>query len=123
MVIYSDNSATRGYVAAAVGTRPDETLGEIEYVEVATHAALLMTLESSEVDAVILDAESQPTGGLGVARQLKDELSQCPPLLLLLARDADSWLATWSGVDDTLGPAYHPTELTDSVIRLLRGRD
>lgn len=88
---------------------------DVEYIEVATHAAVMA---SGGVDLVILDAEATPAGGLGVARELTDELRYCPPLLVLIARSADAWLAAWSRADATLGPGYTPQELMDSVIRL-----
>lgn len=91
---------------------------DVEYIEVATHAAVVAVMASGGVDLVILDGEARPAGGLGVARQLTDELRHCPPLLVLIARSADAWLAAWSRADATLGPGYTPQELMDSVIRL-----
>ena len=34
--------------------------------------------------------EAWPTGGLGLAKQMKDELRDCPPVLVLIARRPDA---------------------------------
>ena len=47
----------------------------------------------------ILDGEAVPAGGLGICRQVKDEIYQCPPVLVLTGRPQDAWLATWSRAD------------------------
>lgn len=122
VVVYSDDSATRRHVITTVGCRPDSAVGPVEFVETATHAALLAVVAAGGIDLVVVDGEASPSGGLGLARQLKDELPQCPPLMALIARDADVWLAAWSGADVVLGPTYSSTELVDNVIRLLRHR-
>lgn len=120
VVVYSDNRVTRNRVVNAVGCRPDVHLGPVEFVEVATAGALMAVLDAGGIDLAILDGEATPVGGLGAARQLKDEVRQCPPLLAMIARDADRWLASWSRADATVGPHWGPTELADSVIGLLR---
>ena len=38
-------------------------------------------------------------GGLGLARQLKNEIFDCPPIIVLTGRPQDSWLAAWSQAD------------------------
>ena len=43
----------------------------------------------------VLDGEAVPAGGLGLARQVKDEIYGCPPVLVLIGRPQDSWLAAW----------------------------
>jgi DNA-binding response OmpR family regulator len=89
---------------------------------VATEAALLAVADAGGVDLFILDGEAVPAGGLGMARQLKDEIYRCPPILVLIARPQDAWLATWSRAD---GVAAHPINamaLAQSVAALLRKR-
>ena len=39
--------------------------------------------DAGGVDVVILDGEAQPTGGMGVSRQIKDEIDDCPPVILV----------------------------------------
>ena len=35
---------------------------------------------------LVLDGEAQPAGGMGMCRQLKDEIHRCPPVLVLIGR-------------------------------------
>ena len=53
-------------------------------------------MDTGAIDLAILDGEAVPAGGMGIARQLKDEIYQCPPVLVLTGRPQDAWLATWS---------------------------
>ena len=66
--------------------------------------------------------EAVPAGGMGIARQLKDEIYRCPPLLVLTGRVQDNWLATWSRADGVVSHPLDPIELAETVIRLLRSR-
>jgi DNA-binding response OmpR family regulator len=82
------------------------TIHEIK--EFATAAALRLYVDSKkQVDLFILDAEAVPEGGMGVCRQLKDEVFNCPPVLLITARSSDNWLATWSKAEATV---MHPID-------------
>jgi DNA-binding response OmpR family regulator len=74
------------------------------------------------VDAVVLDGEAWPTGGLGLAKQMKDELRDCPPVLSLIARRDDRWLATWSQSDAIVAHPIDAPELTEALADLLRRR-
>ena len=79
-------------------------------------------MDTGSIDLAILDGEAVPAGGLGIARQLKDEIFQCPPLLVLLGRPQDAWLATWSRADAAVSHPLDPLQLADVVLDLLRDR-
>ena len=79
-------------------------------------------LDAGTVDLAILDGEAVPVGGLGIARQLKDEIFDCPPVLVLTGRPEDAWLATWSRAEAAVPHPLDPMLLAETVIRLLRGR-
>ena len=49
-------------------------------VDLATAPAVMQQMVSGKTDLAILDGEASPSGGLGLAKQLKDELLQCPPI-------------------------------------------
>ncbi len=74
------------------------------------------------IDLVILDGESTPTGGLGIAKQLKDEIEHCPPVLVLTGRPDDAWLANWSRAEAAVSHPIDPIRLTEAVVGLLRNR-
>ena len=86
VVVYSDNVDTRQQIMLALGRRPSRELPEVEYTEVATEPMLIRTVDPGGFDLLILDGEASPAGGMGVCRQLKDELYKGPPILVVVAR-------------------------------------
>ncbi len=122
VLLYSDDSNTRASVKLALGTRPHPDLPEVEYVECATEPVVIATMDAGGVDLAILDGEAVPAGGMGIARQLKDEIFRCPPLLVLTGRPEDGWLATWSRADAAIPHPIDPLALAETVVRLLRTR-
>jgi DNA-binding response OmpR family regulator len=122
ILVYSDDADVRQQVILALGRRPHPDFPEAEYVEVATEPVVLQQLDAGSLDLVILDGEAVPAGGLGIAKQLKDEIYQCPPILVLTGRPQDAWLATWSRADGAVPHPLDPLQLAEAVTRLLRGR-
>ncbi|MEW2222350.1 hypothetical protein AB0939_24140 [Streptomyces sp. NPDC006990] len=122
VLVYSDNATTREQVRLAAGRRPATDVPEIRYVECATLPAVLSTLEELHVDACVLDGETAPAGGMGVCRQIKDEIFDCPPVLLLIGRPQDAWLATWSRAEAAVSHPVDPLALADALAGLLRDR-
>lgn len=57
---------------------------------------------------------------MGVARQLKDEVFNCPPILVITARKEDAWLATWSRAEANVLHPIDPFTLAETVADLLR---
>lgn len=122
ILVYSDDRSTRDQVKFALGRRVAADLPEIEVVECATHQAVTRMLDAGGIDLAILDGEAVPAGGMGVCRQIKDEVADCPPVLLLVARVADAWLGTWSRAEAVVPYPIDPVRLPDSVADLLRAR-
>lgn len=120
VVLYSDHGEVRDSVRLAVGRRVDKALPPVEWLEVATHAAVIAAVEAGGVDLVVLDGETGKLGGMGVSRQLKDEVYRCPPVLVLIARPQDAWLASWSGADAVVTRPLDPVVVQQQVAELLR---
>ena len=128
IALYSDDSNVRQAVISALGTRVAPDMAEHVIHQFATGPALRLFVDSkkpgtdSPIDLFILDGESVPEGGLGIARQLKDEVFNCPPVLVMTGRKADAWLAAWSRAEaDVLHPV-DPFTLAHTVADLLRTR-
>lgn len=122
ILLYSDDRTVREQVRLALGSRLAADLPEIEVREVATQPAVLWAMDAGGIDLAILDAEAVPSGGMGLAHQLKDEIADCPPVLLLVARTADAWLATWSKAEAIASYPVDPVRLPASAAELLRAR-
>ena len=122
ILVYSDDVDTRKQVILALGRRPHPDLPEVEYVEVATEPVVISNMDAGNIDLAILDGEAVPAGGMGIAKQLKDEIYQCPPVLVLLGRPQDAWLATWSRAEAAVTHPLDPIQLAETVVSLLRAR-
>lgn len=122
VMVYSDNADTRQTIMLALGRRPSRELPDVEYVEVATEPMVIRTADAGGLDLMILDGEAAPAGGMGVCRQLKNELYQGPPILVVVARPQDAWLATWSQADAVVSHPLEPMTLATAVTDLLRPR-
>jgi DNA-binding response OmpR family regulator len=122
VLVYSDDVNTRQQVILALGRRPHPDLPETEYVEVATEPVVIANMDSGRIDLAILDGEAVPAGGMGVAKQLKDEIYECPPLIVLTGRPQDAWLATWSRADAAVPHPLDPIQLAEAAVALLRPR-
>lgn len=120
IVIYSDDSAVRAAMKTALGKRTGPDLPEHEIHEFATGDALRAYMDEKSADLVILDAEATPEGGMSVSRELKDEVFECPPVLLVTARADDAWLATWSRADAFVLHPIDPFLFADKAAQLLR---
>ena len=122
VLVYSDDANTRQKVVLALGTRPHPDLPELEYVEVATAPVVIRQMDAGGIDLAVLDGEAVPAGGMGIAKQLKDEIDDCPPILVLTGRPDDAWLATWSRAEAAVPHPLDPIRLSEAVIALLRTR-
>ena len=106
----------------AIGRRPEPDAPDAEIIEVATEPALFRLLDDRGADVMVLDGEAQPAGGMGVCRQAKDEIYDCPPVLLITGRADDGWLATWSRADAVISHPIDPRQLARELSRLMRHR-
>lgn len=122
VLVYSDDAKLRGTVLTAVGRRPAPELGSVEWLECGSGDEVIALLDAGGVAVAILDGEARPTGGLGLAKQVKDELVDCPATLVLIARKDDAWLAKWSMADAVETLPVDPTRLATAVASLLRQR-
>lgn len=122
VLLYSDDRTTREQVRLTLGKRLAADLPELDVYEVATQPVVLQTMDAGGIDLVILDGEATPSGGIGLCHQLKNEITDCPPVLLLVARVADAWLATWSEADAITPYPVDPVRLPAAAADLLRAR-
>ncbi len=113
ILLYSDNRNTREKVRFGCGST---THGRpIEWVEVATHAAVIDRVDNERFDLLILDGEAAKSGGMGLSRQIKHEVFHSPSIMLLVGRAADAWLATWSEADAAVAHPIDPFVVREAV--------
>jgi DNA-binding response OmpR family regulator len=121
VLLYSDDPRVRDRMRLAIGPRPARDV-EVEFVESETYEQTVRLVDEYDVDLMVLDGEAAPAGGIGIARQIKDELEDCPPTCVVIARAADRWLAAYAAVDATLVHPLDPVMTAQTVATLLRQR-
>ncbi|GAA2339980.1 hypothetical protein GCM10009854_15480 [Saccharopolyspora halophila] len=122
VLVFSHRAEVREAIINAVGRRPAPDLQRLSYVEASNVADVLSEVDAGKADLVILDGEAQPTGGMGVSRQLKNEIDDCPPIVVAVRRKDDRWLATWSQADAVLVHPLDPLAAAETVAEVLRTR-
>lgn len=121
VLVYSSNRVVRQQVVAALGRKIASDLPEIEISEFATEPAVIRALDSQRFDVAVMDGEAVP-GGMGICHQIKDEIVDAPPVVMLIARIQDAWLATWSRADAVSGYPVDPLKLPNDVAKVVRDR-
>jgi CheY-like chemotaxis protein len=122
VLVFSHRPEVREAVRTAVGRRPASDVGPLSWIECTTGDEVVAAVDAGQVDLCILDGEAQPTGGLAVARQLEQEVTDRPPICVLIARQPDRWLAHWSRAEATLPLPIDPLTAPGVVADLLRAQ-
>ena len=107
LLVYSHRPEVRERIITAIGRRPAPDIGRVDYLECAAVHEVMMATDGQAADVLILDGEAQPTGGIGVSRQIHQEAAVVPPVVIVVRRADDRWLATWAGADEIL---VHPLD-------------
>jgi DNA-binding response OmpR family regulator len=123
VLVFSHRAEVREAITTAVGRRPAPDVGRVSFLEADGIADVLAAMDAGRVDLAILDGEAQPTGGMGLSRQLKNEIDDCPPIIVTARRRDDRWLATWSQADAVLVHPLDPLTAAETVADLLRRAD
>jgi len=121
VLLYSDNLKVRNNMRSAIGEKPASDI-TIEYLEATTYHEAIRMIDTYVIDLMLLDGEAQPTGGMAIARQLRDEMDKPPMMCLVLRRAADNWLAAWSEADEKLSYPLDPLRTGAKVVEMLRSR-
>ena len=119
ILLYSDNAKTRRAVRLAVGNAIGMRDVQIQWTEVATAEVAMGEAEASVFDLVICDNETAKLGGVGLIRQMRNELDWQPVALLIIARQQDAWLGAWSEADGAIMHPIDPFELRQMVAEML----
>src|SRR5215213_5723284 len=120
VLVFSHRPEVREAIINAVGRRPAPDVGRVRFLEAAGIAEVLAAADAGGLALAILDGEAQPTGGMGVSRQLKNEIDDCPPIIVTLLLRDYRCLATWSQADPVLVPPLDPLTAAETVADVLR---
>lgn len=119
VIIYSSDRTVREQIKLALGRKIASDLPPVAITEFATTPAAIAAMDVERFDVAVFDGEAVP-GGMGLAHQIKDEIPDSPPVLMLIARAADAWLATWSRAEAISPYPVDPIRLPDDLAQLVR---
>ncbi|HVY10923.1 MAG TPA: hypothetical protein VHB18_12350 [Mycobacteriales bacterium] len=120
VLVYASNPQTSERVIRALGEHPAPEL-TIDVEPISTGEAAVARLDAGGIDLAILDGEAAPSGGMGLARQIKDEIDSPPPVILLVARRDDAWLASWSRAEAVVPHPVDAVTLAAAVTSVIEG--
>lgn len=113
ILVYSDDRNVRNDLITAIGNTVSGR--QVNIFERATQKAVMDTLEQEDIHLIILDGEATPSGGMGIARMIKDEIPDPAPIIVVVAREADFWLATWSRAEGILTHPIDPIKTYETI--------
>lgn len=100
---------------------------DVELLEVRTPQRALQQLDDvGGFDLVLADADTAPTGGFALAREMKARVrmdQDVPPVVLLIARDQDKFLAKWSEADAFIIKPADPFNLHTVIRAVVEGEE
>lgn len=99
---------------------------QVTYTEVWSAARALALLdEGNAYDIVIADNDTTPSGGFYLAREMKARVRmgrEMPPILLLVAREQDDYLARWAEADAWVLKPVDAFDLAEAIEALVDRR-
>ena len=120
VLVFSDDSTRRRAVIEGVGLKPDKGLPEIKWVEAATADGVATKYKEVNPSVLVLDSETVKEGGMAVARDLKTQVGAEEPMVLLVARPQDKWLADWAGAAAIVYDPLDPMDLQVALSKAIR---
>jgi DNA-binding response OmpR family regulator len=119
VMVYATDQVVRDQVRLAIGRSPAAGVDDVTYLDADEDGQVVRAADEGIPDLLILDGEAWPTGGLGLCRQLKNEITACPPTIVLIGRRDDRWLGEWSQADAVLMHPIDAVALAQAAVRLL----
>jgi len=102
--------------------RLEVTGEEVEFLEVADGNDAVAVAEARHPDLVVVEVGVTPYGAFGVARDVKASPEVACPVVVVLERPQDDWLARWSGADALVNRPIDPFALAQVARRLVEER-
>jgi CheY-like chemotaxis protein len=99
--------------------RLEATGEEIQFLEAVQGNDAMAIAEREFPDLVVVEVGANPYGGFGLARDLKAVPELACPVVVILERPQDEWLARWSGADALVSRPVDPFALAQVARQLL----
>ena len=123
ILLVSPDASSRELMRVAVGSL-ERRLGEpLSFLEAADGVEGATIGLREHPDAVVADEIASRAGAFSLAKDLRGSPDPyLGPIVILLERRQDGWLARWSGADAWFVEPVDPFELADRLVELIGGR-
>lgn len=102
--------------------RLEVTGEEVRFLEAGDGNDAMVLVETQRPDLVVVEVGVTPYGAFGVARDVKASPETSCPVIVVLERPQDDWLARWSGADALVNRPVDPFALAQVARRLVEER-
>ena len=92
---------------------------EVEFIEVSDGNAAVALAEARHPDLVVVEVGVTPYGAFGITRDIKASPETNCPVIIVLERPQDEWLARWAGADALVNRPIDPFALAQVARRLV----
>lgn len=120
IMLFSNDKHLRQTIMDAAGISGAFDLPPIKWLEVATAKAAKLNFEENRFAALVLDAETTQEGGESLSRWLHDHNDKVPPVIMLVARPQDEWMARWSGAARCVQAPFPADTVVDTIREALK---
>lgn len=99
--------------------RLEVTGEEVDFLEVADGNSAVAVAEARHPDLAVVEVGVTPYGAFGITRDIKASPETTCPVVVVLERPQDDWLARWSGADALVNRPIDPFALAEVARRLV----
>ncbi len=102
--------------------RLEVTGDEVQFLETGNGNEATVLAEARRPDLVVVEVGVTPYGAFGITRDIKGSPETACPVIVVLERPQDQWLARWSGADALVYRPVDPFALAQVAGRLIEER-
>jgi CheY-like chemotaxis protein len=95
---------------------------QVRFLEAADGNDALVIADAQRPDLAVVEVGATPYGAFGITRDLKGSPAIACPVIVVLERPQDDWLARWSGADAMVNRPVDPFALAQVARRLVEER-
>ena len=103
--------------------RLEVTGEEVRFIETGDGNDAMVLAETEHPDLLVVEVGVTPYGAFGIARDVKASPETACPVIVVLERPQDEWLARWSGADAMVYRPVDPFALAQVARRLVEERE
>lgn len=92
---------------------------EVRFLQASDGNDAIVLVERQRPDLVVVEVAVTPYGAFGIARDVKASPEDSCPVIVVLERPQDDWLARWSGADALVNRPVDPFALAQVARRLV----